>query len=79
MDAVRITIAEDGSIIIPQELLEKLGLHPKEEVVIRDRAGSLIIQKFRESHLDEIGRLLKEGLQDAEWAEIEEARKDRCF
>lgn len=79
MNAVRVRLAEDGSIPIPEEFLKKLDLRPKEEILLRSQPNGLIIQKVGESYLDEIGQLLKEGLRDVEWTEIEGARQDRCF
>jgi len=79
MSAVKVRIAKDGSIIIPREFLKKFGLHPEEEILLEERPEGLIIQRIRKSHLDEIGRLLVETLQDADWAQLEKERGDRCF
>lgn len=79
MNAIKVKVAGDGSIVIPREFLEKFGLRPEEEILLEERPEGLIIQKIRKSRLDEIGRLLVETLHDAGWAQIEKERENRCF
>ncbi len=61
MEEVKVIIADDGSVIIPKEILEELALWPKkEDSFFQYRDGCLIIPGLLKSHLDRVKQLYKE-------------------
>lgn len=72
--AVPVRIREDGSIQIPQELLEIVQWKPEDEVLVFEEDGHLVIMT-RQQLADEIVKLLQ-VLKDADWDWLEEGRKD---
>jgi antitoxin component of MazEF toxin-antitoxin module len=56
-------LKEDGSLTIPQEAVEELGLHPGDEVQVRVEAANGIATSASPKMLDEV---LKDLLAEAE-------------
>lgn len=50
--AVRIIIAEDGSLIVPKELFEKLEICPPENSFFRYKDGGLVFPELLKGHLE---------------------------
>lgn len=72
----KLKVGEKG-LLIPQEIIKKLGLKPGEEVIVRRRYHYLILEKPKKEYGKKIVNLLKEGLKGVEWNEIEKEREDR--
>ncbi|MCS6859106.1 MAG: AbrB/MazE/SpoVT family DNA-binding domain-containing protein [Abditibacteriales bacterium] len=74
MLSAQVRIREDGSVPLPQALLDAVRLKPHDEVVVFEEEGHLVMMT-REQLADEIVRLL-EPLKDADWEQIERERED---
>jgi hypothetical protein len=61
-DGVRVTIAEDGSVIIPKEVLDKLALYPQENSHFRYQGGSLIMPGLLKAHLERLKEICREAV-----------------
>jgi bifunctional DNA-binding transcriptional regulator/antitoxin component of YhaV-PrlF toxin-antitoxin module len=71
--AVPVNIRDDGSVPIPKELLELVGWKPKDEVLVFEEDGRLVIMT-RQQLADEIVKLLQ-VLKDADWDWLERERE----
>lgn len=61
MEGMKVIIADDGSVIIPKEILEKLALCPRtEDSFFQFRNGCLVMPGLLKSHLDRMKQLYKE-------------------
>ncbi|MFN4179134.1 MAG: AbrB/MazE/SpoVT family DNA-binding domain-containing protein [Armatimonadota bacterium] len=67
--AISVHIREDGSVPIPKELLELVGWKPKDEVLVFEEDGHLVIMT-RQQLANEIVKLLQ-VLKDADWDWLE--------
>jgi bifunctional DNA-binding transcriptional regulator/antitoxin component of YhaV-PrlF toxin-antitoxin module len=81
MDTKRLTIeiADDGTLVIPVDLVRVLGLSPRQTITVEIRADRLVLIPSQKEQLDRIGRLLRDALKGVEWFEIEAGRQNRCF
>ena len=89
MDSKMVTleIADDGTLIIPVDLVRALRLTPRQTIKVETRDDALLLVpslrpgsvQARKERLYRIGRLLRTALADVEWSEIEAGRRDRCF
>ncbi|MFN4179132.1 MAG: AbrB/MazE/SpoVT family DNA-binding domain-containing protein [Armatimonadota bacterium] len=77
--AISVHIREDGSVPIPKELLELVGWKPKDEVLVFEEDGHLVIMT-RQQLANEIVKLLQAAFKGVEpeelMRELEEGRKD---
>lgn len=63
MDAIDITLAERGQIVIPKEARDALGLKPGARLQLRIEAGRLLIEKKVQLDLSRwVGRAVDDGL-----------------
>jgi AbrB family looped-hinge helix DNA binding protein len=63
MEAIDITLAERGQIVIPKEARDALGLKPGVRLQIRVEDGRLVIEKKVQLDLSRwIGKALDDGL-----------------
>ena len=76
MKAKVITVSEQGDILIPKAITIALHLKPKENIIIREDYGYLIIEKPKKMCGEKIEKLLKKGLKNVEWEDIEKERED---
>jgi hypothetical protein len=58
-DEVKVTIAEDGSVIIPKQVLDKLALYPQENSHFRYQGGSLIMPGLLKAHLERLREMCR--------------------
>ena len=70
-------VNEDGEIVIPKKITSKLGLKPKERLLVSERYRYIILEKPKKMFGKKIENLLKEGLKGVEWEDIETEREDR--
>ncbi|MCS6859108.1 MAG: AbrB/MazE/SpoVT family DNA-binding domain-containing protein [Abditibacteriales bacterium] len=79
MLSAQVRIREDGSVPLPQALLEAVRLKPHDEVVVFEEEGHLVMMT-REQLSEDFLRLLQQSLEgiDIEVAlrELGEGRKD---
>ncbi|MCS6859110.1 MAG: AbrB/MazE/SpoVT family DNA-binding domain-containing protein [Abditibacteriales bacterium] len=77
MLSAQVRIREDGSVPLPQALLEAVRLKPHDEVIVFEEEGHLVMMT-REQLADEIVRLLEEGFKNANInALLEQLEKER--
>ena len=63
MDAIDVTLAERGQIVIPKEARDALGLKPGSRLQLRIEGGRLLIEKKVQLDLSPwIGKALDDGL-----------------
>ena len=63
MDAIDVTLAERGQIVIPKEARDALGLKPGARLQLRIEGGRLLIEKKVQLDLSPwIGKALDDGL-----------------
>ena len=63
MDAINITVAERGQIVIPKEARDALGLKPGARLQLRVEGGRLVIEKRVQLDLSRwIGKAVDDGL-----------------
>ena len=63
MDAIDVTLAERGQIVIPKEARDALGLKPGARLRIRIEAGRLLIEKKVQLDLGRwVGKAVDDGL-----------------
>jgi len=74
-----IFVNECGEVIIPKEITSKLGLKPKERLLLSERYKYIILERPKEMFGKKITNLLKEGLEGVKWENIEKEREDREF
>lgn len=74
-----LAVSDDGTITIPVELVNTLGLSPHQTITVETRADSLVLLPTRQERLDRIGELLRSALKGVDESEIEAGRNDRCF
>jgi bifunctional DNA-binding transcriptional regulator/antitoxin component of YhaV-PrlF toxin-antitoxin module len=74
-----VEIAEDGTLVIPVDLVRALGLSPHQTITLETRADRLVLVPCEKERLDRIGHLLRDALKGVEWSEVEAGRQDRCF
>jgi antitoxin component of MazEF toxin-antitoxin module len=88
MKTVTLEIANDGTLIIPVDVVRALRLSPRQTITVETREDALVVLapslrpgsvEARKERLDRIGHLLRTALADVEWSEIEAGRRDRCF
>ena len=60
-EAVKIIITEDGSLIVPKEVCEKLDLHLREDSFFRYQDGILVFPELLKGHLERARALCAEG------------------
>ncbi len=77
METKTIMVDDKGCVIIPKEIAIRLGLKPREKLLIERRYNYIIVEKPRKILGQKITRLLKEGLKDVRWGDIEKEREDR--
>jgi bifunctional DNA-binding transcriptional regulator/antitoxin component of YhaV-PrlF toxin-antitoxin module len=71
-------IAKDGTLTIPAEVTQALGLSPRQSVTIEARERELLLRASRGERLERIGDLLRFALTGVAWSDIEAARQERC-
>lgn len=76
---VTVEIADDGTLVIPVDLVRALGLSPHQTITLETREDHLVLLPSQSERLDRLGHLLRDALQGVEWSEIEAGRQDRCF
>jgi antitoxin component of MazEF toxin-antitoxin module len=85
---VTLEIANDGTLIIPVDLVRALRLLPRQTITVETREDALVVLgpslrpgsvQARKERLERIGHLLRTALAGVEWSEIEAGRRDRCF
>jgi antitoxin component of MazEF toxin-antitoxin module len=76
---ITIQVADDGTLIIPDDLVRTLRLAPRQTITVTVREDALVLTPSRAECLDRIGHLLRVALQHAEPSNIEAGRQDRCF
>jgi len=89
MDSKMVTleIANDGTLIIPVDLVRTLRLSPRQTITVEAREDALVLVpslrpssvQARQERLERIGYLLRTALAGVQWSEIEAGRRDRCF
>ena len=63
MEAVEVTLAERGQIVIPKEVRDELGLKPGSRLQVRVEGGRLVIEKRVQLDLSRwIGKAVDDGL-----------------
>lgn len=63
MDAIDITLAERGQIVIPKEARDALGLKPGARLQLRIEGGRLLIEKKVQLDLSRwVGKAIDDGL-----------------
>ena len=63
MDAIDITVAERGQIVIPKEARDALGLKPGSRLQLRVEDGRLVIEKRVQLDLSRwVGKAVDDGL-----------------
>ncbi len=60
-NGAKVTIAEDGSVIIPKEVLDRLALYPQENSHFRYQGGSLIMPGLLKAHLERLKEMCREA------------------
>ena len=73
---ITLEVAENGTLTIPAEMLEKVHAKPHQPVVVKIIEDHLIVETTERERLEEISELLREILAGATWSEIEEGRRD---
>lgn len=68
--AVPVRIREDGSVLIPKELLEIVQWQPNDEVLVLEEDGHLVILT-RQQLADEIVKLLQEVFKNTDPEELQ--------
>ncbi|MGQ9627195.1 MAG: hypothetical protein ACUVV0_09880 [Anaerolineae bacterium] len=59
-DAVRIIVTEDGSLIVPKELFERLKMRPPENSFFRYQDGGLVFPELLKCYLERARALCAE-------------------
>lgn len=77
--SVILEVADDGTVTIPADLTNVLGLSPHETVTVEARGDALVIELSRQARIKRIGELLRTALAGVPWSEIEAGRRDRWF
>jgi len=72
-----IKVDDQGDVVIPQDVTMKLKLKPRDSVIVREDYNYIILEKPRRMFGERIERLLKDGLKNVEWEDIEKEREDR--
>lgn len=70
-------VGKKGQVVIPPEITSKFGLRSGEKVFIRERYQYLILEKPKKMFGEKIVNLLKEGLKDVTYEDVEKEREDR--
>ncbi len=73
----KLEVGKKGQIVIPHEIVLKFGLKAGEKVFVRERYQYIILEKPKKKYGDKIINLLKQGLKDTKWGDIEKERDDR--
>ncbi|OQX76170.1 MAG: hypothetical protein B6D64_10345 [Bacteroidetes bacterium 4484_276] len=68
---------KNGQVVIPPEIVAKFGLKTGEKVFVRKKYQYIILEKPKKMFGDKILKLLKHGLRDVTWKDIEKEREDR--
>jgi antitoxin component of MazEF toxin-antitoxin module len=76
---ISLRIADDGTVTIPDDLIRNLRLSPHQTVTVEVSQDAIVLAPSGVQRFEQIGRLLQTALSGAEWSEIEEDRRDRCF
>jgi len=67
MEAINITVAERGQIVIPKEARDALGLKPGARLQLRVEDGRLVIEKRVQLDLSRwVGKAVDDGLTTAQ-------------
>jgi len=72
-----IKVGAHGDILIPGEITRAVKLKPEDNIVVREDYDYLVIEKPKKMFGEKIEKLLKKGLKDVEWNDIEKEREDR--
>lgn len=73
--SVAVKITKDGTIPVPQELQQVLGLEPAQIVQLRTQDDRLIVQRLSPHEIgDQIVALLKRALAGTTWDDIKALR-----
>lgn len=72
-----IKVSNQGDIVIPEGITRTLNLKPMDNIIIHEDYGYIILEKPKRIFGEKIERLLKKGLNDVEWKDIEKEREDR--
>jgi antitoxin component of MazEF toxin-antitoxin module len=74
---ITLEVAENGTLTIPAEILQKVHAKPHQPVVVKVIEDHLTVETTERERLAEISELLHEILAGATWSEIKEGRRDR--
>jgi len=74
---ITLEIAENGTLTIPAEILQKVHAKPHQPVVVKVVEDHLTIEMTERERLAQISEFLQEILQGVTWSEIKEGRRDR--
>lgn len=74
---ITLAVAENGTLTIPAEILEKVHVRPHQPVVVKVVEDHLTVETSERERLAEIGELTREIFGGATWSEFEEGRRDR--
>lgn len=74
---ITLEVAENGTLTIPAEILQKVHAKPHQPVVVKVVQDHLTIEMSERERLAEISEFLHEILQGVTWSEIKEGRRDR--
>jgi len=74
---ITLEVAENGTLIIPAEILQKVHAKPHQSVVVKVVQDHLTVEMTERERLTQISEFLHEILQGVTWSEIEEGRRDR--
>jgi len=77
MEKKIIKVGEQGEIIIPPQVCMDLGFKPRERLLLKESYGCVILERPKKIFGERIVKLLKDGLGDVEWEDIEKEREDR--
>jgi bifunctional DNA-binding transcriptional regulator/antitoxin component of YhaV-PrlF toxin-antitoxin module len=74
---VTLKVAENGTLTIPAEILQKVHAKPRQPVVVKVVEDHLTVEMSEHERLAQISEFLHEILEGVTWPEIKEGRRDR--
>jgi len=74
---ITLEVAENGTLTIPAEILQKVHAKPYQPVVVKVVEDHLTVETTERERLAQIGEFLYEILAGVTWSEIEKGRVDR--